>query len=118
MFFGALFGVEYSSKELKCIVYNGVYELMKRRVISETYEATPADDIMDDIAEAASLLNPVGSCPSTSLVMEFDQTLCFDAMLEVAKACNCSATKTSRTRCCTSNSPRSFSRMNSTTSLK
>jgi hypothetical protein len=89
MFFGALFGVEYSNKELKCIVYNGVYELMKRRVISETYEATPADDIMDDIAEAASLLNPVGSCPSTSLDMEFDQTLCFDAMLEVAKACNC-----------------------------
>jgi hypothetical protein len=89
MFFGALFGVEYSSKELKCIVYNGVYEIMKRRVISETYEATPADDIMDDIATAASLINPVGSCPSTALDMEFDQTLCLDAMLEVAKACNC-----------------------------
>jgi hypothetical protein len=48
MFFGALFGVEYSNNELKCIVYNGGYELMKRRVISETYEATAADDIMDE----------------------------------------------------------------------
>ena len=88
-FLGALFAVEYSSKELKCVIYNGIYELMKRRVISETYEAVAADDIMEDIRVAASLTNPLGSCPATALDLNFDQTLCFDAMIEVQKACNC-----------------------------
>lgn len=88
-FLGALLAVEYSRKELKCVIYNGIYELMKRRVISGTYEAEAADDIMEDVRVAASLINPLGSCPTTLLDLNFDQTLCFDAMVEVAKACNC-----------------------------
>jgi len=89
MFLGALFAVEYSNKELKCIVYNGVYELMKRRVISAIYEAEPADNIMEDVRVAAGLNEALGSCPITALDMNFDQTLCYDAMVEVAKACSC-----------------------------
>jgi hypothetical protein len=89
MFMGALFGVEYSNKELKCIVYNGVYELMKRRVISEIYESEPANNIMEDVRVVAGLNEALGSCPTIALDMNFDQTLCYDAMVEVAKACNC-----------------------------
>ncbi|WNZ30047.1 MAG: hypothetical protein IAX21_04125 [Candidatus Bathyarchaeota archaeon] len=89
MFVGALFAVEYSNKELKCIVYNGVYELMKRRVISEIYESEPANNIMEDVRVAAGLYETLGSCPTTALDMNFDQTLCYDAMVEVAKACSC-----------------------------
>ena len=89
VFLGALLAVEYSSKELKCIIYNGIYELMKRRVISGAYEAEATDDIMEDVRVAASVTNPLGACPSTVLDMNFDQTLCFDAMVEIAKACNC-----------------------------
>ena len=88
-FLGALLAVEYSRKELKCVIFNGVYELMKRRVISGTYTAEPADDIMEEIRVAASVSNALGSCPSTALDMNFDQTLCSDAVVEVAKACNC-----------------------------
>jgi hypothetical protein len=88
-FLGALLAVEYSRKELKCIIYNGIYELMKRRVISGSYTSEAADDIMEDVRVAASLTNPLGGCPSTVLDMNFDQTLCFDAMIEIAKACNC-----------------------------
>ncbi|WNZ28467.1 MAG: hypothetical protein IAX21_07300 [Candidatus Bathyarchaeota archaeon] len=89
MFVGALFAVEYSNKELKCIVYNGVYELMKRRVISAIYEAKPANNIMEEVRVAAGLYEDLGSCPTTALDMNFDQTLCYDAMVEIAKACNC-----------------------------
>lgn len=89
IFLGALFGVEYSRKWLKCIVYNGIYELMKRRVISESYAWVPANAIMEEVRLAAGLINALGSCPTTNLDMNFDQTLCFDAMVEVAKACQC-----------------------------
>jgi len=89
MFLGALFAVEYSNKELKCIVYNGVYELMKRRVISAIYESEAANIIMEEVRVAAGLNTALGSCPITSLDMNFDQTLCYDAMVEVAKACSC-----------------------------
>ncbi len=89
MFMGALFAVEYSNKELKCIVYNGVYEIMKRRVISGIYESEPANSIMEEVRVAAGLNEALGSCPTTALDMNFDQTLCYDAMVEIAKACNC-----------------------------
>jgi hypothetical protein len=89
MFLGALFAVEYSNKELKCVVYNGVYELMKRRVVSGIYESEPANNIMEEVRVAAGLNEALGSCPTTALDINFDQTLCFDAMVEIAKACNC-----------------------------
>jgi hypothetical protein len=89
IYLGALFGVEYSRKRLKCIVYNGVYELMKRRVISKNYAWVHANAIMEEVRLAAGLINPLGSCPTTNLDINFDQTLCFDAMVEVAKACQC-----------------------------
>jgi len=88
VFLGALFGVEYSLTRLKCIVYNGVYELLKRRVISGNYVNTPANVVAEAVRIAAGLINPLGSCPTTPITVEFDQTLCFDAIELIAKILN------------------------------
>ena len=88
VFLGALYGVEYSQKSLKCTVYNGVYELLKRRVISGNYASVPASSVAEAVRLAASLANPLGSCPTTPISVNFDQTLCFDAIELIAKILN------------------------------
>jgi hypothetical protein len=65
VFLGVLSGVEYSAKCLKCFVYNGVYELFKRRVISGSYVNVAASAVAEAVRVAAGLVNPLGSCPST-----------------------------------------------------
>ena len=84
MFTGALFDVEYSKKELKCVVYNGVYELLKRRVISGEYFGLMASSVAEFIREAAGLLYMV-NCPSDNVDIVFDQTNCFDAIVQLAQ---------------------------------
>lgn len=87
-FLGALFGVEYSLTRLKCIVYNGVYELLKRRVISGNYVNIPANVVAEAVRVAAGLINPLGSCPTTPICVSFDQTFCFDAIELIANILN------------------------------
>lgn len=89
VYLGALLDFTYSKKYLKCIVYNGIYELMKRRVISGNFAWFPAHALMEQIRLAAGLINPLGSCPTTHLDATFDQTYCFDGMIEVVKGCKC-----------------------------
>ena len=83
-FLGALLGVEYSATQLKCIIYNGIFELMKRRVISGNYINIPANVVMEAVRLAAGLINPLGSCPTTPITVTFDQTFCYDATEIVA----------------------------------
>jgi hypothetical protein len=87
MFLGVLYDVEYSRKELRCIVYNGVYELLKRRVISGEYIGYMASSVADYIRTAAGLTYTV-NCPSDNVDIVFDQTLCFDAIVQLAKLLN------------------------------
>jgi len=87
MFLGVLYDVEYSRKELKCIVYNGIYELLKRRVISGEYIGLMASSVADFIRTAAGLDYMV-SCPSDRVDIVFDQTLCFDAIVQLAALLN------------------------------
>ena len=49
LFLGALYGVEYSQKSLKCTIYNGVIELLKRRVISGNYLGVAANVVAEDV---------------------------------------------------------------------
>jgi hypothetical protein len=88
VFLGALLGAEYSVIEIKCIAYNGVYELLKRRVISGNFVNTPANVVAEAVRIAAGLINPLGSCPTTPITVNFDQTLCFDAIELIAKILN------------------------------
>src|SRR3989339_2093726 len=87
-FLGVLLGFEPSFTRLKCILYNGVYELLKRRVISARYVNTPANVVAEAVRTAASLINPLGSCPTTPISVSWDQTYCFDAIVEIAKQLN------------------------------
>src|SRR3989339_39554 len=84
-FLGVLLGFEPSFTRLKCILYNGVYELLKRRVISARYVSTPANGVAEVVRVAASLLNSLGACPTTAISVAWDQTHCFDAIVEIAK---------------------------------
>jgi hypothetical protein len=86
-FLGVLYDVEYSRKELKCIVYNGIFELLKRRVISGDYLGLMASSVADFIRTAAGLSYMV-NCPSDYIDIVFDQTLCFDAIVQVAQMLN------------------------------
>jgi len=88
LYLGVLYDVQYFRKELKCFVYNGVYELLKRRVISGNFAWWPAHAIAEWIRQAAGLTNTVEDCPSTNLDMVFDQTICFDAVVKLADALN------------------------------
>jgi hypothetical protein len=88
VFLGVVLGFEPTATRLKCICYNGVYELLKRRVISARYENTPANVVAETVRQAASLANPLGSCPTTAVSVNWDQTLCFDAIVEIAKQLN------------------------------
>ena len=88
VYLGVLYDVVYSKKQLKCFVYNGVYELLKRRVISQNCHWWPAHAIAEWIRQAAGLTNPVEDCPTTNLDMFFDQTICFDAVEQLADALN------------------------------
>ena len=84
-FVGVLLGFEPSATRLKCICYNGVFELLKRRVISGRYENYAANGVAEAVRIAAGLLNPLGSCPTSQISVDWDQTLCFDAIEEIAK---------------------------------
>jgi hypothetical protein len=86
LYLGVLYDVEYSKKQLKCVVYNGVYELLKRRVITLDCAWWPAHAIAEQIRLAAGLINAVEDCPTTSLDMFFDQTICFEAIVQLADA--------------------------------
>ena len=86
-FLGVLYDVEYSRKELKCIVYNGIFELLKRRVISGDYLNVMASSVADFIRTAAGLTYMV-NCPSDYIDIVFDQTLCFDAIVQLAQMLN------------------------------
>jgi hypothetical protein len=86
LYLGVLYDVEYSKKQLKCVVYNGVYELLKRRVITGQYLWMPAHAIAEQIRQAAGLINAVEDCPDTSVDMIWDQTICFDAVVQLAEA--------------------------------
>ena len=79
--------MEYSRKELKCIVYNGIFELLKRRVISGDYLNVMASSVADFIRTAAGLTYMV-NCPSDYIDIVFDQTLCFDAIVQLAQMLN------------------------------
>jgi hypothetical protein len=83
-FLGVLYDIEYSRKELKCIVYNGIFELLKRRVISGEYLGLMASSVADYIKTAAGLTYMI-NCPSTTVDIVFDQTLCFDAIVQLAQ---------------------------------
>jgi hypothetical protein len=87
LYLGVLYDVEYSKKQLKCIVYNGVYELLKRRVISGEYIGYMASSVAEYIRQAAGLTNMI-NCPADNVDMIFDQTLCFDAIVQLAEALN------------------------------
>jgi len=85
---GVLYDIEYSRKQLKCVIYNGVYELLKRRVISGEYIGLMPSSVAEFIRAAAGLTYMV-DCPATPDVdMIFDQTICFDAILQLAAAIN------------------------------
>jgi len=84
---GVLYDIEYSKKQLKCIVYNGIYELLKRRVISGEYIGYMASSVAEFIRQAAGLIYMI-DCPADNVDMIFDQTLCFDAIVQLAAALN------------------------------
>ena len=88
VFLGVLYGVEYSAKSLRCIIYNGIYELMMRRVISGEYSGIPANVVAEAVRVAAGIINPLGACPTTPISVVFDQTLCIDAIKEIAAILN------------------------------
>ena len=87
LYLGVLYDIEYSRKQLKCIVYNGVYELLKRRVISGEYIGYMASSVAEFIRQAAGLTYMV-DCPADNVDMIFDQTLCFDAIVQLAAVLN------------------------------
>ena len=88
LYLGVLYDIEYSKKQLKCIVYNGIYELLKRRVITGEYIGLMPSSVAEFIRAAAGLIYMV-NCPATPNVdMIFDQTICFDAIVQLAAAIN------------------------------
>ena len=88
LYLGVLYDIEYSKKALKCIVYNGIYELLKRRVITGEYIGLMPSSVAEFIRQAAGLIYMV-DCPATPDVdMIFDQTICFDAIVQLAAAIN------------------------------
>jgi len=87
LYFGVLYDIEYSKKQLKCIVYNGIYELLKRRVISGEYIGYMASSVAEFIRQAAGLIYMI-DCPADNVDMIFDQTLCFDAIVQLAAVLN------------------------------
>jgi len=84
---GVLYDIEYSKKRLKCIIYNGIYELLKRRVISGKYLGLMASSVAEFIRQAAGLTYMI-DCPADNVDMIFDQTLCFDAIVQLAAVLN------------------------------
>jgi len=87
LYLGVLYDIEYSRKQLKCIVYNGIYERLKRRVISGKYLGLMASSVADFIRVAAGLTYMV-DCPADNVDMIYDQTLCFDATVQLAEVLN------------------------------
>lgn len=85
LFRGTLRGVDYSAKTLKCYVYNTVYELLKRRIVSGVYENAAANVVAEAVRVAGGIA-ALGSCPTTQIDVTFDQTLCYDAMVKIAEA--------------------------------
>ena len=61
-------------------VYNGIFELLKRRVISGEYLGVMASSVASFIRTAAGLSYMV-NCPSDVIEVFFDQTLCFYAIV-------------------------------------
>lgn len=80
VFFGTLAAVEYSELNLKCKVYNKVYNLMDKKEHTGTYSdpGTAADTILSNICgEVAGVSD--GSCPSDAVAVRYSRTSCLDA---------------------------------------
>jgi hypothetical protein len=85
VFQGTLGAVEYSMRSLKCVLYNSIYEALKRKVISLPGGFNlPASIVMYYIRQAAGLSIDCYA-PMTLISVGFTYESCFDAVILVAK---------------------------------
>ncbi|MGD6850737.1 MAG: hypothetical protein ACQCN6_01600 [Candidatus Bathyarchaeia archaeon] len=84
IFSGELSALEYENRKILCIVYNKVYEAMKRKTVTGTYEDTAADTVLAAICTAAGVTD--GDCPSTHVSVRFERCDCYSAATWLAKA--------------------------------
>ena len=79
IFTGLLSALEYG-RVLNCFLYNNVYETLKPKTITAVYQTpTDADTIFAAICAAAGV--SAGTCPSTPIKVQFDETSCYDAVM-------------------------------------
>ncbi|RLE67006.1 MAG: hypothetical protein DRJ38_00100 [Thermoprotei archaeon] len=86
LFQGILSAVKYSQDYLQCKAYDECIVRMQSKVFTGTYDSTPANTILQAICDEAGVT--AGSCPTTSVSVRFDYTICFDAATFLADVLN------------------------------
>ena len=80
VFFGTLAAVEYTERNLKCKVYNKVYNLMNKKEHTQTYAdpGTAANTILGNICGEVAGVS-AGSSPADVVAVRYSRTGCLDA---------------------------------------
>ena len=78
VFTGELSELDYTGTQLKCVMYNAVYEKMKAKTITQDFsQGAQASTILQAICTAAGVT--MGSCPNASLGVNFIDAECYMA---------------------------------------
>lgn len=89
IFTGTMRGARNEASTLTCNIYDSCYDIMQRRLFGKpaiNYIATAANTILAAICAAAGVT--AGVCPSTLVTIKFDNILCYEAGVLLAKALN------------------------------
>jgi hypothetical protein len=84
---GQLSALSYSAAQLKCVLYNAVYEAMKAKTITADYSAGEAADVIFAAICAAAGVT-VGACPSTTIAVRFIDAECYTSAMFLADVLN------------------------------
>jgi hypothetical protein len=83
LYTGQLSAVTYTATQLKCTLYNAVYEAMKAKTITADYSAgAVANVVFAAVCSAAGVT--AGSCPSTIIAVKFVEADCYNSAIFIA----------------------------------
>ena len=87
VFTGTLKAFDITATQIKCVLYNAVFEAMKAKTITADYSSgAPANTIFAAICTAAGVT--AGSCPTTTINVNFIDAECYMAAVFLSDVCN------------------------------
>ena len=86
VFSGLLMAYKATFTQIECTVYNNTFEVMKKRQITGQYNNVAANTVLAAICAACGLT--AGSCPTTTVSLQFNSTDCFTAVSNLANQLN------------------------------